>query len=710
MINKLLALPLLVAFFSTIIVTPPQASAAAFDPARIIDDSVMTNKSTMTVAQIQSFLNSKVPTCDTSGTLPASDFGRPDLTHAQYAALRGWQAPPYTCLRNFSENGKTSAQIVYDVAQQYSINPQVFLVLLQKESSLITDTWPLNWQYNSATGYGCPDSTPGVCDASYRGLTNQITWAAKLFRNVINQSPTWYSPYIKGNNFIQWSLIASCGGSTVNVQNWSTAALYDYTPYQPNQAALNAGYGIGDGCSAYGNRNFFLYFNDWFGAPIGPAYSAAFVSQTAFQTIEIGTKSKVSFTFKNTGRFAWGDNVSASGFNPVRLATGSPINRESSMYDASWLSQSRPVGIFTAVYESDGTTLSADQHVVNPDQIAKFEFTVNVPKGTVPGVYTENYVLIREGASDWAINGSMVWTRITAAPAYSASYVDQSYYPTIKQNDLAEAWVSYRNSGTKSWYDKNSAPENQNPVSLATAENVNRKSMFGQTWPGHNRPSILFSAVYEPDGVTLASNQHVVAPGQIGKFTFMLTVPIGASTGYYREHFRPIVEGSTSWDMGGQAWLGVNVASSTRTLSYHSQSPYPVISRGSQQQAYIMYKNTGNVNFYDDLSAKAGIYPLHLATSNQINRVSAFSTTGAWVSSNRAATTFSAVYEPDGVTLASNQHVVAPGQIGKFTFMLTVPIGASTGYYREHFRPIVESAPGNLWDLESEVWLGITVI
>ncbi|MGB4868185.1 MAG: VCBS repeat-containing protein [Candidatus Saccharimonas aalborgensis] len=246
--------------------TPP-VNAATFDPGIIIDDAVFTNYTSMNVANIQSFLNSKVPSCDTNGTQPASDFGRPDLTHAQYAALKGWQAPPYTCLRDYTENGKSAAQVIYDVSQQYHINPQVFIVLLQKETGLVTDTWPLAWQYRTATGYGCPDSTPGVCDATYNGYTNQVSWAGRLYRSVLNQSPTWYSPYVKGWNYIQWSPTASCGGSMVNVLNWSTAALYDYTPYQPNAAALAAGYGRGDSCSAYGNRNFFLYFTEWFGDP-----------------------------------------------------------------------------------------------------------------------------------------------------------------------------------------------------------------------------------------------------------------------------------------------------------------------------------------------------------------------------------------------------------------------------------------------------------
>ncbi len=242
-----------------------------FNAGRIIDDGVFTNSFSMNVSQIQAFLNSKVAACDTSGTQLASEYGS-NLTHAQYAASKGWPAPPYICLKSYSENSISAAQIIYNISQQYQINPQVLIVLLQKEQGLVTDTWPLSTQYRGATGYGCPDTAP--CDTTYYGFTNQVTWSAKMFRAVLDNSPTWYSPYVLGNNTIQWSPNSACGGSTVNIQNRATQALYDYTPYQPNQAALNAGYGTGDACSAYGNRNFYLYFTDWFGStqfpqPIG---------------------------------------------------------------------------------------------------------------------------------------------------------------------------------------------------------------------------------------------------------------------------------------------------------------------------------------------------------------------------------------------------------------------------------------------------------
>lgn len=237
-------------------VSPGIANASTFNAGRIIDDVVMTNNSSMNITQIQAFLNSKVPVCDTWGT---QSYG--GTTRAQYAASRG-VSTPFTCLKDYTENGKSAAQIIYDVSQKYSINPQVMIVLLQKEQALVTDDWPWPIQYRSATGYGCPDTAP--CDSQYYGLTNQLDWAAKMFRAILNNSPTWYTPYVLGNNYIQYSPDANCGGSNVYIQNRSTQALYNYTPYQPNQATLNAGWGTAP-CGAYGNRNFHLYFTEWFG-------------------------------------------------------------------------------------------------------------------------------------------------------------------------------------------------------------------------------------------------------------------------------------------------------------------------------------------------------------------------------------------------------------------------------------------------------------
>jgi hypothetical protein len=238
-------------------------SGSDFHPGRIIDNAVFYNNDALSTDQIQAFLNKQVPNCDTNGSKIYSG----STTRAQYGASRGYPAP-YTCLKSFSENGVGAAQIIKNASQAYGINPQVLLVTLQKESSLVTDDWPWPSQYKTAMGYGCPDSgsnNSANCDSQYYGFTNQVTNAAKQFRRYAT-SPNSFN-FISGATVnIQFNPNTGCGSRSVYIENQATASLYNYTPYQPNQAALDNLYGTGDGCSAYGNRNFWRIFNEWFGS------------------------------------------------------------------------------------------------------------------------------------------------------------------------------------------------------------------------------------------------------------------------------------------------------------------------------------------------------------------------------------------------------------------------------------------------------------
>ena len=263
------------------------ASLANFKPGNIISDYTMSNYTTMTVAEIDAFLHAH-GNCNDTNTVKASWY--PNL---HYHIKDGH----FVCLADevFSDGiaygdlipegtkTRTAAQIIYDVAQEWKINPQVLLVLLEKEQGLISDSWPNSIQYRSATGFGCPDTAP--CNEVYYGFYNQLDNAAYLFRTVLNGG---WTNYPLGENYIKYNPDASCGGSVVNIENLATSSLYRYTPYQPNAGALAAGYGT-TYCGAYGNRNFYLFFMDWFGDPtvtIEPVTPA----ETKFeQPIEDGT-------------------------------------------------------------------------------------------------------------------------------------------------------------------------------------------------------------------------------------------------------------------------------------------------------------------------------------------------------------------------------------------------------------------------------------
>ena len=348
----LITATLLVSLLGTALFTSTPAAAvngSDWKAGRIIDDSVFTDKNSMSVNDIQTFLNQKVGTggsvyatpgfCDSQGTR-TSEFG--GGTRAQYGTSVGHPAP-FTCLKDYYEVPKTepgpeipasnyggvaipsgavsAAQLIWDAAQRSNISPKVLLVMIQKESAgpLTTDDWPFQSQYKYALGAYCPDSRDGPkCNANYAGFSIQIAESAALLRYYLDsmQQPWWSNKKPYQTNNILWQTIydgdgnlTNCGGSDVYIETMATAALYTYTPYQPNAAALtNANmYGTGDYCSAYGNRNFWRIFNDWFGKSVyitNIKWEPAIISQSSgkINAFARGYDSRLWQTwFDNTG-------------------------------------------------------------------------------------------------------------------------------------------------------------------------------------------------------------------------------------------------------------------------------------------------------------------------------------------------------------------------------------------------------------------------
>ena len=236
-----------------------KTTLAGFDAGNIISDAVFTNKNTMSEAQIQAFFNSKVSRC-LGGT---DENGKPIVCLKDFTITSVSRPADAYCSGYTGAANESAARIIYRVAQSCNINPQVLIVMLQKEQGLITHTWPSAWRFNIALGQGCPDTAP--CDPNYIGFFHQIYGAARQMQ--IYMEGKWFQWYAPGRTWnILYNPNANCGSSPVYIANKATSALYYYTPYQPNAAALRAGYGTGDGCSAYGNRNFYNYFTDWFGS------------------------------------------------------------------------------------------------------------------------------------------------------------------------------------------------------------------------------------------------------------------------------------------------------------------------------------------------------------------------------------------------------------------------------------------------------------
>ena len=258
-------------------------SGSDFNPGNIISDALFYNGTTMSAGDIQAFLNSKVPRC----TL--GDPGRP--AGGIYTFPNGSQTVlANNCLKDYNEwipnlagdsicapiagGTLSAADLIQRIGTACNVSQKVLLVLLEKEQSLISDSFPAQSQMDRATGFNCPDTAP--CSAASAGFFRQVYSAARQLQVYGTGSYTWY-PVGQVSN-IRFHPNAACGTTPVLIQNRATAALYYYTPYQPNSAALANLYGTGDACSAYGNRNFWRMYNDWFGSTIEIPGSRDFIT------------------------------------------------------------------------------------------------------------------------------------------------------------------------------------------------------------------------------------------------------------------------------------------------------------------------------------------------------------------------------------------------------------------------------------------------
>ncbi|MCL5435648.1 MAG: hypothetical protein M1275_01040 [Patescibacteria group bacterium] len=259
---------------SAILALPFFAGAANtnFDPGMLITDQAFGNSKAFTDASgIQRFL-------EVRGSL---------LANTSPEFLQKLKEPADISLKNRLEDPnaslgrlRTAAELIYDTATLSQINPQVVLVTLQKEQSLIDGTFSdpsvLQRRLDRAMGFGCPDN--GGCGTLFLGFYFQ------LFGNVDNEgnrylgaarslSKSFYTPGGRGpmvdasgstfssapkvrtsqvNDTItvdntQGPPAGAPATTQVKLKNAATAALYRYTPHVYN-----------------GNYNFWRFFTQWF--------------------------------------------------------------------------------------------------------------------------------------------------------------------------------------------------------------------------------------------------------------------------------------------------------------------------------------------------------------------------------------------------------------------------------------------------------------
>lgn len=264
-------------------------TGSEFNPGLIISDALFYDSGAMTEADIQSFLTSK-------------GSGLAGMNFSVDSRLRIVSGTTGNLRCDAFEGGTLSAAtIIYRAQKACGISAKVILVTLQKEQGLITKSSPTQSALDRAMGFACPDTAP--CAPTTLGFGNQV-YSGALQLNTYRASNFGRQP---GRQPIPWHPNSGCGYSYVNVQNYATAALYNYTPYQPNQAALANLGGLGDSCSSYGNRNFWVFYNAWFGSTMGTSPYTV-VSPSILGNVIVGTTlTALPGTWRNepTLSFTW---------------------------------------------------------------------------------------------------------------------------------------------------------------------------------------------------------------------------------------------------------------------------------------------------------------------------------------------------------------------------------------------------------------------
>ncbi len=222
----------LIPLFLFLLITPLSTQAQVqidpkFNPNNIISDNDLLNYSSMSLPDIQNFLQSKksflanYTTANAHGTVKSA-------AEIIYDASNN----------NFDCSGVVLSALPTETEKQLkckkisTVNPKFLLILLQKEASLIEDTSPSQSRLDWATGYGCPDGW--VCNPYYKGFGKQVNSASLQFLAYINEQERYN--YKAGQTYtISNTLDPYCTTANqtmvVTPVNKATAALYNYTPH-----------------------------------------------------------------------------------------------------------------------------------------------------------------------------------------------------------------------------------------------------------------------------------------------------------------------------------------------------------------------------------------------------------------------------------------------------------------------------------------------
>lgn len=289
-----------------VVATPgAQLAAEEFNPSALVSDERFADIETLGgVEGIQKFL-------ETQGSVLAS---------ASQSFLEKLREPGDTGLKSRLPDPRpdlgrvrTAAELIFDASISAGLNPQVVLVTLQKEQTLITGKFDteknLQRALDRALGFGCPDE--GGCSELFLGFYYQLFGnfdasgnryigmpmsLMKSFNYEVGGVRIGRGPMVDANNnaFGNTNRVRTArrgdiiglentipspytvqATQSVTLSNFATTALYRYTPHVYN-----------------GNYNFWRFFNAWFKYPNGTLVQTS--GDTKIYVLDSGLRRQIS--------------------------------------------------------------------------------------------------------------------------------------------------------------------------------------------------------------------------------------------------------------------------------------------------------------------------------------------------------------------------------------------------------------------------------
>lgn len=271
-----------------------------FNPGMLISDYDLLNFKSMSLDQIQRFLESKNSYLATYRTLNAYGQEKMASEIIYDAAVNNYDCSD----ANLSDN-PTEEERKLKCKSIGTVSPKFLLVLLQKEQSIIETKTPKASQLDWAMGYGCPDAS--ACNPYFKGFGKQVNSAALQFRWYM-LNPNSYN-FKEGKTYTfknQYGTI-NTASVEVTIENKATAALYNYTPHVYN-----------------GNYNFWIIWNRYFpgqGYPNGTVLKV----DNDYYLIQNGIKRKFASVSVLSSRFDPSKAITVGSSDLSAYEEGAPI-------------------------------------------------------------------------------------------------------------------------------------------------------------------------------------------------------------------------------------------------------------------------------------------------------------------------------------------------------------------------------------------------